>query len=70
MKCLVFLIHSGKPRLENYRLIEAYSEFELAYKIYLDNESVQQYIIETLSVLCTTNSNYCNELENYLLIFR
>lgn len=61
-----FLMSSGLTRLRNHNLEGAYSEFELAYAIYPENEQLNQLILETLSVLCEDGNRYCSDLELHL----
>lgn len=60
-----FLIKSGKNRLENSNIFGAYSEFKLAYKINQEHRELNQLLIETLSILCYNDTNYCNELDEF-----
>ncbi|WP_242204568.1 hypothetical protein [Aestuariivivens insulae] len=61
-----FLMNSGKNRLQGNRVYDAYSEFKLAQVIYPKNKELNQLLIETLSILCETNNNYCVELDDLL----
>lgn len=65
-KAFNFLIKSGKNRLKENRVLDAYSEFSLAYNINPNDENLNHLLIETLSVLCNENISYCNELDNML----
>ncbi|BAO77506.1 hypothetical protein [Winogradskyella sp. PG-2] len=62
-----FLMNSGKKRLRSGNIYDAYSEFKLAVAIKPVNEEVNQLLLETISMLCEENENYCNELENLIL---
>ncbi len=61
-----FLMNSGKERLMAGYYDEAYYEFKLAYKIDPEDEELQSVIIETISILCSKDINYCKELDFYL----
>tara|TARA_R110002049_G_scaffold1498_1_gene11596 strand:+ start:21687 stop:22181 length:495 start_codon:yes stop_codon:yes gene_type:complete len=61
-----FLFHSGKYRLLDNNIKGAYSEFELAYHIDPGNQELNQLIIETLSILCLNDNNYCKKLDYFL----
>lgn len=61
-----FLLNSGKKRLLANNIVGAYSEFNLAYNIKPNNEELNQLIIETLSILCSENIEYCDVLDSHL----
>jgi len=61
-----FLLNSGKGYLKRNNIINAYSEFILAYKVNPNNKELNQLLIETLNILCIDNNKYCNELDNFL----
>ncbi|WP_406683945.1 hypothetical protein N1F78_14815 [Seonamhaeicola sp. MEBiC1930] len=63
-----FLMNTGKKRLVDGRINEAYKEFRLAYAIYPENKEVNTLIIETLSILCEREAKYCLELDKFLSI--
>ncbi|GAA4969873.1 hypothetical protein [Algibacter aquimarinus] len=65
-RAFVFLIKSGKKRLISNNIIGAYSEFNLAYQIKPNNEELNQLLIETLSILCDKNTDYCDDLNYHL----
>lgn len=65
-KAFNFLINSGKKRLQNNNTSGAYSEFRLAKAIYPKNDEVNQLLIETLSILCNTSDDHCQELDELL----
>lgn len=58
-----FLVNSGENRLINNHPFGAYSEFKLAYKVNPESERLNQLIIETLSILCVDNNEFCKELD-------
>ena len=58
-----FLVNSGEDRLINNQALRAYSEFKLAQNINPESERLSQLIIETLSVLCADNNEFCKELD-------
>ncbi len=62
-----FLIKSGKKRLLSNNILGAYSEFNLAYKINPKNDELNQLLVETLSILCTKDIEYCNKLDYHLI---
>ena len=65
-KAFNFLINSGKKRLQNNNTSGAYSEFRLAKAIYPKNDEVNQLLIETLSILCNTSDDHCQEMDELL----
>ena len=65
-KAFNFLMDSGKYRLENNKILEAYSEFKLAYNIRPKDEELNQLMIESLIALCDKKSSYCLELDRML----
>ena len=67
-KAFNFLIKSGKKRLVSNNIVGAYSEFNLAYQIKPNSEELNQLLIETLSILCTKNTDYCDRLNSHLEI--
>lgn len=66
LKAFSFLIDSGKERLAQGNIQGAYSEFILASNIQSNHQELQQLIIETLSILCTTNLEFCEALDKQL----
>ncbi len=65
-KAFNFLLNSGKGRIYRNDIVGAYSELKLAYKIDSTDKELNQLIIETLSILCSQNNEYCNELDLYM----
>ena len=63
-----FLVNSGEDRLINNQALRAYSEFKLAQNINPESERLSQLIIETLSVLCADNNEFCKELDRAMEI--
>ncbi len=61
-EAFTFLMISGKERLKHNNIIGAYSEFNLAYKIKSQSEELNQILIETLSILCESDIEYCKKL--------
>jgi len=61
-----FLLNSGISRLSRNNVSGAYSEFVLAYRIKPENEQVINLLIETTSILCKKQADYCIELEKFL----
>ncbi|MBC3759036.1 hypothetical protein H7U19_11505 [Hyunsoonleella sp. SJ7] len=61
-----FLMNSGIDRLAIGNTEGAFSEFSLAHQIDRNNEELNQLLIETLSVLCSENRDYCEKLEIHL----
>ncbi|GAL77166.1 hypothetical protein JCM19274_4879 [Algibacter lectus] len=61
-----FLVNSGENRLLNNHPLGAYSEFKLAYKVNPESERLNQLLIETLSILCVDNNEFCKELDHTL----
>ena len=66
-KAFVFLVRSGKNRLAENRIKDAYYEFHLAHKIYPKSENLNKLLVETLSILCIDNNNYCKEIDTLFL---
>ncbi|WP_299381402.1 hypothetical protein [uncultured Lacinutrix sp.] len=62
-EAFIFLLNSGKERLNANNFSGAYSEFVLAYTINSQNEEVVRLLEETSSVLCKTDKKYCNTSE-------
>lgn len=67
IKAFNFLIKSGKSRLMKGNIKGAYSEFELASRIHPHHQELQNLILETLSILCTSNEEFCAELDGQLM---
>ncbi len=61
-----FLLNSGKKRLLSNNVLGAYSEFNLAYNIKSDNKELNQLLIETLSILCSQDIEYCDDLDGVM----
>ncbi|WCO03318.1 hypothetical protein [Psychroserpens ponticola] len=61
-----FLMNSGKQRLKRNRVEEAYSDLKLAHDIKPNDEKINQLLIETLSILCVNDNNYCKALDRML----
>lgn len=61
-----FLLNSGKNHLYNNNVLDAYSEFILAHKVYPNNKEINQLLIKTLSILCDQEETYCNKLDTLL----
>lgn len=61
-----FLLESGINRLYSKDYKGAFSEFKLAYKINPKHLQTQTLIIETLTVLCVNNNDYCSYLDKFL----
>ncbi|WP_158851137.1 hypothetical protein [Algibacter sp. L1A34] len=64
-----FLVNSGENRLRTNQIKMAYSEFKLAYNINSENKELNQLMIETLSILCSNDNKYCDELDAILDVF-
>ncbi|WP_053992457.1 hypothetical protein [Mangrovimonas sp. TPBH4] len=62
-EAFTFLVHSGMERLKRHHYLEAYNEFELAFKINPKDEALNDAMLQTLSVLCRDNKKYCELLE-------
>lgn len=56
-----FLMSSGKRRLNNGKISGAYSEFKLAYAIKPNNNEVNQFLTETLEILCLDYKRHCDD---------
>ncbi|MFL1012701.1 hypothetical protein [Flavisericum labens] len=65
-KAFEFLMDSGKSRLHQGRILDAYSEFKLAHKIHPKDKELNEILTETLSILCDRNSQFCKELDDLL----
>ena len=61
-----FLVNSGENRLKKHEILGAYSEFKLAHNINSQNNELNHTMIETLSILCVENNNFCSELDTML----
>ena len=61
-----FLLNSGKTHLKRNNVVGAYSEFILAYRVNPNNKELNQLLIETLSILCVNDENYCGELDDLM----
>lgn len=64
-----FLLNSGYSRLKRGDVVGAYSEFVLAYKIDNHDEKLNALIIETLSILCDREAEYCSKLDIFMRHF-
>ena len=60
---------SGKYLLESNKMLEAYSEFKLAYNIRPNDKELNQLMIETLIALCDEKLRYCDELDSMISNF-
>ncbi|WP_347926134.1 hypothetical protein [Pontimicrobium sp. SW4] len=65
-EAFIFLMKSGKHRLESGNIIGAYYEFKLANNIKPNDAYLKQITIETLSILCSRNEKYCKELDVFM----
>ncbi|WP_298345786.1 hypothetical protein [uncultured Algibacter sp.] len=68
-KAFNFLMDSGKYLLESNKMLEAYSEFKLAYNIRPNDKELNQLMIETLIALCDEKLRYCDELDSMISNF-
>jgi hypothetical protein len=68
-EAFTFFMNSGKGRLKHNNIIGAYSEFNLAFNIYPQDEELNKILIETLSILCENDNKYCTKLNTHLGIF-
>lgn len=62
-----FLLESGINRMYSKNYKGAYAEFKLAYQLNSNNEQLNNLMIETLSVLCTSDEKYCNDFDAFLM---
>ena len=60
-----FLFDSGISRFHARNYEGAYSEFKLAYNINPNNAELNDFLEETLFLLCFDQNKHCEDLDNY-----
>ena len=64
-KAFIFLMQSGRDRLQKNNYKGAYSEFKLAHKIKPNHKGINIILFETLSILCDQDTSFCEELDSF-----
>lgn len=62
-----FLTKSGKRRMQSQNYVGALSEFKLAHKIRPNSPEINRLLLEVISILCSKDANYCDDLD--MLVF-
>ncbi len=62
-EAFLFLMKSGKSRLQDNNVIGAYSEFKLAHNLCPKNKEAMDLLFNTTYILCANNNAFCKELD-------